>query len=232
MNIVTFDHFVFHLVNGNVGNSKLFDAAVFFLADKDVLKGIPVMMVWWGLWFYKSPKTKQNRENLLAMLAVSVIAIFAGRLLALNLPFRLRPIHDASIGTKLVEFLSPQFADGMSSFPSDHAVLFFVFATCLFQINKVIGLIFYLHAVVIISLTRIYLGLHFPGDVLVGALVGCIVAMALLRPIAKFIEKYNLLTFEDRFGYIFYPIIFFLTLQSATMFDSARAFLRELARLI
>ena len=139
MNIVTFDHFVFHLVNGNVGNSKLFDAAVFFLADKDVLKGIPVMMVWWGLWFYKSPKTKQNRENLLAMLAVSVIAIFAGRLLALNLPFRLRPIHDASIGTKLVEFLSPQFADGMSSFPSDHAVLFFVFATCLFQINKVIG---------------------------------------------------------------------------------------------
>jgi hypothetical protein len=52
------------------------------------------MMVWWGLWFRNtSPPSNLARRKLLAVLVVSIAAIAVGRLLALTLPFRDRPIH-------------------------------------------------------------------------------------------------------------------------------------------
>jgi hypothetical protein len=58
---------------------------------------------------------------------------------------------------------------GWSSFPSDHACLFFALATGLCLISPVIGGLALLHASLIVSLPRIYLGLHYPTDVLAGA---------------------------------------------------------------
>ncbi|MBM4340142.1 MAG: phosphatase PAP2 family protein [Deltaproteobacteria bacterium] len=57
------------------------------------------------------------------------------------------------------------------SFPSAHAALSFMMATLLAYWFPRFGIIFYVIAS-FIAWTRIYLGLHFPTDVLVGSLLG------------------------------------------------------------
>lgn len=58
-----------------------------------------------------------------------------------------------------------------SSFPSGHATFYFAIATIIFLYNKKIGILFYISAF-LISLSRIFGGIHWPSDILAGAIVG------------------------------------------------------------
>ncbi|MCI5050877.1 MAG: phosphatase PAP2 family protein [Candidatus Pacebacteria bacterium] len=60
---------------------------------------------------------------------------------------------------------------GFDSFPSGHATLFAALATGIFVNHKKIGIIFGICAV-LISLTRVISGVHFPIDILVGWILG------------------------------------------------------------
>jgi undecaprenyl-diphosphatase len=62
------------------------------------------------------------------------------------------------------------------SFPSDHAVAAFAIAfSVLFVMGRRAGVVF-LAGAVAVSVTRIFVGLHYPGDVAGGALVGMVAA--------------------------------------------------------
>jgi undecaprenyl-diphosphatase len=85
---------------------------------------------------------------------------------------RLRPSHEPTL-QGLVHFVN-EYKGGLYGFASSHAAN--TFGTALFvwlalkPFNKWIGWIF-LWAV-LMTYTRIYLGVHYPGDIIVGALVG------------------------------------------------------------
>ena len=61
------------------------------------------------------------------------------------------------------------------SFPSDHASAAFAIAVALLFFSRRVGAVF-LAAAVVISVSRVALGLHYPSDVLAGALVGTLAA--------------------------------------------------------
>jgi len=101
-----------------------------------------------------------------------------------------------------------EYRGGPYGFPSSHASNSFCLATlcCLYFRNRwtSIAMLFW---AVIHSYTRIYLGVHYPGDVIVGALIGTVVAVAVYfafyrilhfeeydfkNPICKLYEKYIL----------------------------------------
>lgn len=63
---------------------------------------------------------------------------------------------------------------GTYSFPSSHATIAFSAAYVLSQKHKKFKYLYYLLAV-LISFSRTYLGKHYPGDVLAGALLGIII---------------------------------------------------------
>ena len=67
-----------------------------------------------------------------------------------------------------------------SSFPSGHASTSFACAYVLSRLAPRLTPAFYALAV-LISLSRVYVGVHYPLDVLAGALLGTLVAIALLR---------------------------------------------------
>ena len=63
------------------------------------------------------------------------------------------------------------------SFPSGHAAFFFALATVAYLYNKKWGIAF-LIAAILIGLARIAAGIHYPSDILGGALIGIGVAYA------------------------------------------------------
>jgi len=66
-----------------------------------------------------------------------------------------------------------------SSFPSDHAAAGFAIALALFLIHRRLGTLT-LIAAGVMSYARVYVGLHYPSDVLVGALIGLAATGALV----------------------------------------------------
>ncbi|KOV67584.1 phosphatase PAP2 family protein [Streptomyces sp. MMG1121] len=62
------------------------------------------------------------------------------------------------------------------AFPSNHTTVAFAFAVALVLLNRWLGSVALLAAVVMAA-SRVYVGAHYPHDVAVGALVGSVVAL-------------------------------------------------------
>ena len=65
-----------------------------------------------------------------------------------------------------------------ASFPSGHAAFFFALATGVYFLNKKAGIFFFFSGI-LIGLSRIFCGLHWPSDILAGALLGIILVLLL-----------------------------------------------------
>jgi len=57
------------------------------------------------------------------------------------------------------------------SFPSGHAAFFFALSTIVYLYDKKAGILFFI-ASFLICLARVFVGIHWPSDVLAGAIVG------------------------------------------------------------
>lgn len=81
-----------------------------------------------------------------------------------------------------------------ASFPSGHATFFFALATIVYFYNKKLGIIFFI-ASFFIALARVFVGVHWPSDILAGALLGILMGYILnwlFRTHAKkLIRNYN-----------------------------------------
>lgn len=69
---------------------------------------------------------------------------------------------------------------GDPSFPSGHTSASFAAATAIYAIDKRWGIAAYLLATVL-GFSRLYLGVHFPTDVLAGAVLGTVAARLVLK---------------------------------------------------
>ena len=126
-------------------------------------------------WFVYGLARRESRDRLGAIAAV----LAAGAALAVNqviAHFWARPRPFTAHST--VHVLLSRSTD--PSFPSDHAAAAFAIATIAILVRPRLGTAVVLLAV-IVGYARVYVGAHYPGDVLGGALVGIVVAVALLR---------------------------------------------------
>lgn len=71
------------------------------------------------------------------------------------------------------------------SFPSGHAAFFFALSTIIYFQNKKAGL-FFLFASLLIGLSRIFSGLHWPSDILAGIILGILSAWLIKKLFFKF----------------------------------------------
>jgi undecaprenyl-diphosphatase len=62
-------------------------------------------------------------------------------------------------------------SENLQSFPSGHALFFFAIATVLFCFNKRVGVLAFIAAAVM-AIARVYVGVHWPSDILGGAVIG------------------------------------------------------------
>jgi len=71
------------------------------------------------------------------------------------------------------------------SFPSGHAAFYFAIATIVYFYNKKAGLGFFL-ASFLISISRVFVGIHWPADIMAGALVGIFSGWLIIKIAKKF----------------------------------------------
>lgn len=126
----------------------------------------------------------QNRRHALLVLAMLVLTVLVADQISSglikHLVERLRPTHDPSLES-MVHVING-YRGGMYGFVSSHAANFFAVATLLSLVMR--------HRWVTLSLftwavlqcySRMYLGVHYPGDILGGIIVGMLVGWLVWR---------------------------------------------------
>ncbi len=218
-----FDVFVIHGMNSLVGRSASFDKAVALLLGNPLSTAF-LMAIFWAYWFRPADTAtmQRTREHLLATLWGGIAGIVIARALALELPFRLRPRFDPSIHFHVTDLPVSTTLMDWSAFPSDHAVMYFALSGGLCCVSWRLGLMATLYVACAICFPRVYLGYHYPTDILVGMMIGllCAYGFNLAAPRRWFAAP--VLRWERSSPPSFYMALFFLTFQFATMFNSLR----------
>lgn len=181
------------------------------------------MAILCAIWFHPGDAQQWRREIVVAILCAALVAFLLGRLFALTLPFRLRPLYDPAV--HLLFPLADKTGVRMrlwSSFPSDHAALWMTIAVGIFLVWRWIGMLTIAQCAVFVCLPRVYLGLHYPSDVLGGAIIGAFCAWMFSRaPIRSRIAPIfvRFMEYRPAVGYMLAFLFFF---ELATMFDEPR----------
>lgn len=221
-----FDHAVVLFFNQFAQQWPMFDRIVVFFTNSDLMKGgITIAAMWWG-WFHRKGDPETNRSHLLSALVGALLALFLARVLAHALPIRQRPILDPSLHFRLPTGASSQSNWTIwSSFPSDHAALFFALLTGVWLVSRFAGAILLAYVVTFISLPRIYIGIHYPTDIVAGAALGVISVLLCCIPIIRRVWTSKVTAAIDRKPALGYALLFFVTFQIATLFWDVRTLL-------
>lgn len=160
----TIDVQLFRAVNNLANRFAWLDAVGTFVATyfSFVLAAFLVVK-----WFQKRKDSSYRVMLLLSIITFvisEVIAKLFGKLYEHVQPFAALPeVH------QLIE------KDIDNSFPSDHTVLIFSFMIVLFLHTKTKSRYVYLLMAILAGLSRIFVGVHYPSDVIVGAMIAVVV---------------------------------------------------------
>jgi undecaprenyl-diphosphatase len=157
----------------NSRHSPFFDQVMWFVSGRPEWIPLYLALLGWVIWRYR----KHSVWIILTLVVMIVLSDQLANLLK-NGVQRLRPCRDPEIGP-LVHVVRNR-CGGAFGFVSGHAANSFaltVFISLLFRKSWLT--VSMLCWAVLISYSRIYLGVHYPGDVLGGAVLGTAVAMIL-----------------------------------------------------
>ena len=229
-----FDLPILRAINGYCGQSWLLDRLISHLS-LDFKFAVP-LCVFWALWFQPADTDKQlvlRRQRLLVIIAAALLALLINRTISVLLPHRVRPMETPGIG-----YHTPLFEKGFnyadfelwSSFPSDQTTYFFAFAAGFWYFSARLGLVMTAYST-FIALSRVYLGTHFPSDVLAGAVLGAAVQFSVNREYARNATTVILAWEKYRPSY-FYSALFFVLLEMGTGFMNVRDIGRSVVHVI
>lgn len=174
-NLLNLDYKVFIWLNSFAGHSKSFDWLMLFLGHYFPYL-IAVGLV--AAWFFVN---QNNRKAL----GISFLAFVLSRGILVEVVRKIVPRNRPFLSYEVVQLI----AKGMEkSFPSGHAAAFFAIAAGMYLYNKKVGLWLFVTAT-IISLARVISGVHYPSDILAGALVGIFSAWFVNRVFSNQIEN-------------------------------------------
>lgn len=170
------DSALFHALNGLAGRWPLLDGlARLIVNDYLAPTTLALMLVW--LWFRGRAPMQRHRDTAAVLNAIA--AQFAANVIlkAVNLLyFRPRPF-DADPSVNLL-FYRPWD----SSFPSNPATFAFAVATAIYLSDRRLGR-WALGVASLWTLARVICGVHYPSDILAGALLGSTAAYLLSRKV-------------------------------------------------
>jgi undecaprenyl-diphosphatase len=226
------DEVIFHFLNGFAGRPWL-DYLANFEENDNLLKGGLFLAAYWYLWFRSCPEQERRRRTIVAILAGSLLALVAARVIADIAPFRVRPMFDLRLEHHAYSFpVSPKLVH-WSSFPSDNATFFFGLAFGLAYLWRRLAVPAMLYTAVWVCLPRTFLGVHWASDVAVGAVVGIALVWVCLK-VEWFQARLGgrVVSLVDAKPEVFYAIAFLALFEMAILFDDVRGAGSDLAHFL
>jgi len=173
----------------NSANSPFWDKVMFFLSMKVVWAPLYLIIL-----IYLGKKYKR-KFRIIILFVILAVALTDQTALIIKYSFdRLRPCHEPSL-QGLVHMVKGE-CGGKFGFVSSHAANSFNVALLSLMFIKKrwysVSIIFW---AAIVSYSRIYLGVHYPGDVLFGAILGALIGwsvyMMYRRTDNRVLSKYD-----------------------------------------
>ncbi|MFC6999720.1 phosphatase PAP2 family protein [Rufibacter roseus] len=166
----SFDQSLFVELNSH--HSPFWDALMVFVSNKYVWFPFYLLLVCLLIYFYR----RRGALMVLTLAASVGLADFVSS--GIFKPFfeRLRPCHEEVLGATIFVV---DGCGGRYGFVSSHAANSFaiaVYVIFLLKPRQWLLKVFLVFWAVLISYSRVYLGVHYPGDIMVGAIIGCLAA--------------------------------------------------------
>jgi len=227
-----FDSGIISFVNSLVHRWFALDVIVALIATNTLFSGgVITAMIWWA-WFRPHTTQSRDREFLSCGIFTASLSVVVARGLAELLPYRERPIHRPELHLRMPYVFNESTVVHWSSFPSDHAAMFFALALSIYFVSRRAGIVAFFYVFLFVGAPRVYMGYHYPTDIVVGALIG--VAVAWLSRIEAFRRTATqpVMRFKERSPGLFYAGFFVVTSQIAITFVSFRHIVRSLMQLL
>jgi undecaprenyl-diphosphatase len=200
--------------------SEVFDTLIVTFSGLDLFKGAVVLgMVCW-LWF----EARSDAKKRLRIIQTVLGGLFAGLISRVSQLAVVRPRPMAGASEYVRPFGISDFAvewmKSINSFPSDHAAFFGALAMGIFLADRRWGILAFAWTLVVTGLPRIYVGLHYPSEILAGLALGVLVTLAMGKPAVILAEP--LLRWERAHAGSFYALSFLALYEMARLFDDLR----------
>jgi undecaprenyl-diphosphatase len=167
--MIAFDENLFLWINGLAGNIAFVDEVFKGLAN-DYFFIVSACLVLLFLWF-GTRGTGQRERNQLGVIVASAGMGIATGFVSMSNSFLDRPRPFTELPTNLL-FYQPTDP----SFPANSAAVIFAIAVAVLLVNKRAGAVL-LGLAILHTFSRIYVGIHYPLDILGGAALGTLVAL-------------------------------------------------------
>lgn len=209
--------------------SFVFDAMCHGISENTTSSGLIFAALLWYCWF--SFPDVHSRYNNFSGTVASALASLLSRGTQLVFPSRARPFQDSSLHLTLPYTVKPDSLRHVaSSFPSDHAALYFALAATIYSVNRKVG--YYAFGLAaLLSVIRMYLGFHYFSDTIGGAALGilCVCVVQNLR-VGSLAKRLSLMC--ENPSPAFYAVAFCVTYTIATMFSDVRVIASQLSHLV
>jgi undecaprenyl-diphosphatase len=173
------DEQVFLWLNGLVGRFEPLDRAAGWVVS-DYLVPVSLALALIGMWFVGRDQLTRQRHQIGVFAALTSMGLSSLAVFIVNaVYFRDRPFVDHDVA-----MLFYQPTD--SSFPSNAVAATFGISAAVWGVNRRLGTVLLVGSA-IHGVSRVYAGVHYPLDILAGAMIGIAVAFLTFR-IRDFLE--------------------------------------------
>jgi undecaprenyl-diphosphatase len=226
----SFDVQIELFLNQFAGRHLWFDTLARVCSDTALLTSVVIVLLMWLVLFdrNRSGQLREGFELLLGSAFFSVFATLAARCLALSLPFRTRPLATPSLHFRLPAGGSMALIN-WSAFPSDHATMFFALATGILLVSRKVGWLAVAWVTLVICFPLLYMGFHWPTDVVAGAAIGVSFAqLARIPSIQAFVRRFAIKWHQKR-PEVFFAVLGLWSYETAVLYNDVRHFLKWVA---
>lgn len=168
LDMLNLNNHIFLFVHGAVGHSVALDHVAVFITRFFV----PLMMIGTAIWFgFILPR---KAPTLGVRLRYYTVAGFFLLMLAIVWP-AVELLKALVAFPRPVSLTALTVHTGLDSFPSLHTAVAFAVATFVYHYSKKGGILLFVLAI-LIGFSRIFVGVHYPVDVIAGAGIGIIIS--------------------------------------------------------